>query len=293
MSNKGSRSFFNRIEMRLNKDLTEAIFSRLDSRHNREDVEREEERFDLCPFIVHRTETVNSWVSIVTQALARLFQEIVSQAEEGHLGVDRQKLAVLIFQLQKVTYSSCNLSTYKYLWRGQIRSEDVDSEDEEESERVERGLGIGETIRRYGFGYPQHGLIDWTTLAFTSSYIADQFPHPARALKSLKARGLERARVKDLLQDIDFIVPRIRMERDYMVRELQLDWLAMHLVLQFLFDTCNELVWGPLQFVNKEYHRRKAIRRTNCDDSEQEMEEQLNVEHCEEVYSIGIKTDLS
>jgi len=285
MSDKHSRSFFTRGEVRLDRNLSEAVFNELDARHDRASVEPEE-RLGLCPFIAHRTQTVNSWVLVVTQAPARLFQEIISQAEVGHLGVDRQKLAVLMFQLQKVTYSASNLSTYKYLWRGQIRREDSE-EEEEEREQIERGLGIGEMIKKYGFGYPQHGLIDWTALMFTSSHIADQFPHPARALKNLKARGLERAKVKDLLQDIDYIIPRIRKEQDPAVRELQLDWLAMQLARQFHLDVCNELVWGPMQFASKEHHKRRAIERADGDGDgdEQDMEEQVIVEDHEDVLS--------
>jgi hypothetical protein len=55
----------------------------------------------LDPFDVHRTKTVNQFTEQIVVPYARWYQEILGMSEEGHLGVDRQKLAIVSTSLLK------------------------------------------------------------------------------------------------------------------------------------------------------------------------------------------------
>ena len=147
-----------------------------------------------CPFYIHKTEVINNFMTASTQVLARLFQEIVSLAPEGRLGIDHQKLLVQLFQLQKAAHSAILLPKFKYLYYSIVRVKPTPQELEEEPEirREERGLGLKETIRDYGYGYPKQGLIDWVELNFNDTHIAERFPHPSHALSNIIARPAER-----------------------------------------------------------------------------------------------------
>jgi hypothetical protein len=113
-----------------------------------------------------------------------------------------------------------------------------DEEDELEEEKSnkkdkitsEQGLGITETIKKYGYGYHQPGLIDFISLDFIDPEIGHQFPHPSRAFRNLKARGFDRRRRTDLIQDIDLICGRAKAEEDNGVRKMLLDWLVVKLI---------------------------------------------------------------
>src|SRR5690348_11876796 len=69
------------------------------------------------PFYVHSTDTVYKFLSSITQPLARLYQEVVSIADSGQLGLDHQKLACILFTLHKATCSAVNIRKMDLLWK--------------------------------------------------------------------------------------------------------------------------------------------------------------------------------
>ena len=254
-----NKSFFTRIEVRISRTLWKKISIRIEQRRQlrmqnpgADDIHSD----GGCPFYIHQTKVINDFMSASTQVLARLFQEIISLAPEGHLSIDHQKLLVQIYQLQKVAHCAVILPKFKYLFNSIIQA------------KKEKGLGLKDTIQTYGYGYPKHGLIDWMELNFTHHRIVEQFPHPTHALYRKTARPLERRQTNDLFQEVDLIVGRIRMEQDEDVREIFLDWLAMRLVKQFHIDIAAYLIYGPYKFKNKD---RLAV---NPDEVENENEEQ-------------------
>src|SRR5216117_846359 len=83
------RSWGAREEHRISLALLMAINTELQSRGNPE-IRREETR---TQFYVIPTWIVNKFTEYVTLPLARWYQEILGTAEEGMLGIDRQKLS--------------------------------------------------------------------------------------------------------------------------------------------------------------------------------------------------------
>jgi hypothetical protein len=219
---------------------------------------------------------VNDFLTASTQPLARLFQEIVSLAPDGSLGIDHQKLLVQVFQLQKVAHSAVLLQKFKYLYNSVVRLRLTPQELEEgvEKPREEMGLGIKETIELYGYGYPKLGLINWIELNFANSYIAERFPYPSHALTNITARPNDRWQLNDLFQAIDFVIGRLRTETDEEAREVLLDWLAATLVKQFHIDLMIYMINGPFEFANKERHAKKLR-----DDVDDESETSDNDSH--------------
>ena len=268
-----NRSLHTRMELRVTETLRRKICIEIQRRWR----QREAQPVEVipieagCPFYIHRTEVINNFMTASTQVPTRLFQEIVSLAPEGHLSIDHQKLLVQTFQYQKVAHSAVLLEKFKYLYNSSVRVKPTRQELEEGIElREELGLGIKETIESYGYGYIKHGRVDWVELNFSDSHIAERFPHPSHALSHVIAIPDDRRRLNDLLQEIDFVIGRLRKERDEDFQEIQLEWLARRLVKQYIIDVTVYMINGPYDFANKERHA-KGIR---AEEDEEEGEEQ-------------------
>lgn len=270
LQSHSNRSFYVRMELRVTETLRQKICSERRRQRQTQSVQ------DLhleggCPFYIHETKVINNFMTASTQVLARLFQEIVSLAPEGCLSIDHQKLLVQIFQLQKVAHSAVLLPKFKYLYNSVVRIKlsPQGTQKGVEQPREKMGLGLKETIQSFGYGYPKHGLIDWVELNFAGSHIAEQFPHPSHALCNIKARPEDRRRLNDLFEEIDFVIGRLRMERDEGRREILLDWLVMRLIKQFHIDILIYMIKGPYQFVNKERHVKTLL----CEDEDDDEDE--------------------
>ena len=122
---------------------------------------------------------------------------------------------------------------------------------DEEEGHEQMGLGLKTTIVRYGYGYPLEGLIDWRLLGFTSAEIAEAFPHPSRVLTIIVARPMDTQRLKTLFEQIDFVIGRLRMEGEEEIQNVQLDWVALKLVIQYHVDVTVEVIRGPYKYRNK------------------------------------------
>lgn len=113
-----------------------------------------------------------------------------------------------------------------------------------------------------------------------NSLIAERFPHPSHALSNIVARPDDRRRVKDLFQDIDFIVGRLRKETDEEAQEIQLEWLARRLIKQFHIDVAIYMIKGPYNFVSKEQHA-KNVRDEAHEEEEKPGSNISNAQRCE------------
>jgi hypothetical protein len=252
------RSYFARIELRITRTLMRKIQSEISHRRRRRGADAMEAAPPEagCPFYIHTTKVINDFLAASTQVPARLFQEILSLAPQGSLSIDHQKLLVQVFQLQKVAHSAVILPKFKYLFNSVIGVKPTPQEIEDglEKQKGQLGLGLKESIKAFGYGYPRHGMVDWIELNFVDSEIAERFPHPSHALSNITARPDDRRRLKDLFQEIDFVIGRLRKEPAEEVREIQLDWLAVRLVKQYHIDIAIYMIRGPHDFVNKERH---------------------------------------
>lgn len=273
------RSSDTRLEIRMTRTLSKKVFGVI---RERRAIMRQERHMRSpspylgeCPLFIQKTKIINDFVFAVTQVPARIFQEILSFAPLGHLGVDHQKLAIQMFNLQKTSYCAVNLSRYKYLWKSiiPVTLTTRDLEQDVIQPKYERGLGLGQSIKTFGFGYPEHDLINWKELTFISSRIADQFPHPTRALNNLVAQSIKRHELKELFEEIDFIVSRLRIERNKQVRELQLHWLALRILRQYHMDVITYLIQGPYLYHNKTEHQYQ-ITIQNDEESEENREQE-------------------
>ena len=72
MGDKSTQRFSARVEARLSLELIETIFQEISQRQNTDEFP------ELCPFIAHPTQAINSWVLTVSQVPARFFQEVIA-----------------------------------------------------------------------------------------------------------------------------------------------------------------------------------------------------------------------
>src|SRR5436305_13176526 len=79
-----------------------------------------------------------------TLPLARWYQEVLGMAPEGMLGIDRQKLAILLCLLVKNSYGGALLQKHGLIWEKKVKCRD---------EPEEYGLGFKDVINEYGFGW--------------------------------------------------------------------------------------------------------------------------------------------
>jgi hypothetical protein len=252
LASHAHQSFHMRMEIRMNRDLQADVIKEITNRRRSRRTEGDSELG--CPFYIYSTRIINNFVTASTQVIARLYQEVISLSPDGQLGIDHQKIAIQLFKLQKVMYSASNLRKDNYLWKDKIRIKYDMGKELDDEPKDELGLGLSKTIEKYGYGYPLHGLIDWRMLGFISAEIAEAFPHPSRALMNLEARVKDRQRLKTLFEEVDFIIGRLRMEKDYEVQNVQLNWLAIRLVFQYHIDITVEIIRSPYQYPNKQQH---------------------------------------
>ena len=151
------------------------------------------------PFYVHRTSVVNQFAEQIVLPYAQWYQEILGMSEEGQLGVDRQKLAIMVGSLLKGSYGAALMESHALLWHKKNPSEEDDGK-----EYV--GLGLRMMVERYGFGWLPHDLFDFESNNFASG-VADQFPFLSDALRRrYESRKRLQYTVTTVMQDIDLIV---------------------------------------------------------------------------------------
>ena len=266
------RSLHTRIELRVTETLRGKVRAEVELRRRR----RQAQPVEVippeagCPFYIHMTEVINGFMLASTQVPARLFQEVVSLAAEGHLGIDHQKFGVQTFQYLKVLHVAVLLQQLPYLNKAAVPVRPTPREIEEglDEPRDEMGIGTEETIDTYGYGYPKHGRFNYAELNFITPLIAEQFPHPSHALSNIKARPDDRRRLNNLFQEIDFVIGRLRMNEDRDAQKVLLAWLVIRLLKQFLMDVTIYMIEGPYEFVNKERFARNIRDEANDGDRE-------------------------
>jgi len=100
-------------------------------------------------------------------------------------------------------------------------------------------------------------------LNFSDSEIAERFPQPSHALSNIIARPDDQRLLKDLFQEIDFVIGRFRRQMDEEAREILIKWLARRLLKQFHIDVTIYMIKGPYKFINKEQHAKNVRDRGN------------------------------
>jgi len=211
------------------------------------------------PCYVHSTDTIYKFLFSITQPPARLYQEVLSLAAPGQLGPDHQRLACVLFTLLRATYSAVNLRKMELLWKSKPKSSKKETKRKKDNRKPTRGLGLSETLEKYGFGYPERRLINWRELAFVDAVTADTFPHPSMMISNLVARPQTRQRTMTLFQEIDHVVTRLRTEDDEEVKELLLDWLGMRLIRQYHDDVVSRVIDSKYVYKNHQAHLERRM----------------------------------
>lgn len=181
---KADRSYFTRIEVRITRTLYGHLRRELEihsvQAHCNMVVPQD------IPFYVHPTAVIKRFIFSVSQPAARLFQEVISLCPPGRLGIDHQKLAVALFELQKASYTAVDLTKIQILWGG-YGPKTLENRIQKNKPIRKMGLGLSKTIKKYRVAYPSEGLIDWVELGFTRHEIAEAFPNPAETIVNLEA----------------------------------------------------------------------------------------------------------
>jgi len=181
--------------------------------------------------------------------LARWYQEVLGKAREGMLGIDSQKLAILLSLLIKKSYSSALLSKNPLIWEGKRKPKKGKGSEVQ-------GLGLKDVIKNRGFGWLSTDIFNWKSNGFVPE-VANSFPYPIRAIeKHYRARVQERKSMHGILQEVDQIVGRVRSLQangdDKPRRRFLLLWLAMRIIRQYHVDIWVGLYASTYQFVGKE-----------------------------------------
>ena len=253
-----------REEHSLSLRLVQAITAELHCRGDPE-LRRTEMRFQ---FYVHPTRTVNIFLEAVTLPIGSWYQTTLGLAPEGMLGIDHQKLAILLCILLKSSYGMAALRQRPISWEKKIQREG-----NEEGEKV--GLGLKTTIEKYGFGWLPREMFNWEANSFAAR-VADQFPFPIKRLeRRYERRTGERAVMIGILQEMDQMIGRIKIlgegEEDGKRRSFLVRWLATRLMRQYHHDVWDGLYKSPFEFKGKESEReQQRAQETEEMDSDEE-----------------------
>ena len=115
LASYGDRSYYVRIEIRMIQQLRDEVWREIERRRRESEGDTRGRRERECVFYIHPTAHINDFVTASTQVLARLYQEIISLSSDGKLGPDHQKIAILLFKLQQVSYAATNLRLYNHV----------------------------------------------------------------------------------------------------------------------------------------------------------------------------------
>jgi hypothetical protein len=260
------RSWGVREEHRISLTLLQAINSELRCRGNPELRPQK----DRTQFYVHSTRLVNEFSEYIALPIASWFQETLGMAPEGALGIDHQKLAILQCYLLKASYGSSLLCRHPLIWEKRVRGEG-----EEEEHKI--GLGLKDIIKRYGFGWLPNSMFHWGANAFAPG-IADQFPFPIRQLeRRYQKRKGEWETTRDILQEMDQIIIRIKMlgdnDQDRKKRRTLLRWIATRVMRQYHQDAWEGLYKSPYDFKGKDSERERQEAEESIAENDSEDEE--------------------
>ena len=225
---------------------------------------------DRIQYFVHSTAIVNTFSEMVTLPIASWYQATLGMAERGMLGIDRQKLAVMQCFLLKAAWGNAPLSRSPLLWTKKHRGED--------EKEIKVGLGLKESIEKFGFGWLPDKLFDWKENSFAAG-IADQFPFPIRQLENhYQKRKAERTMMTNVLQEMDQIAGRINVldsdDRDEWRRTELLNWTSTRIMRQYHQDFWTALYKSPHEFRGKasERKRQQKLEENSDDDAESDSD---------------------
>ena len=249
-----------REEHRMSLTLFKAVMAEWNHQGNPE-LRRPEDRIQ---YFVHSTETVNTFSEMVTLPIASWYQATLGMAERGMLGIDRQKLAVMQCFLLKAAWGNFPLSRSPLLWTKKHRGED--------DKEIKVGLGLKESIEKFGFGWLPDQLFDWKENTFAAR-MADRFPFPIRQLENhYQKRKGERTVMTNVLQEMDQIAGRINVfnsdEGDQWRKRELLNWTSTRVMRQFHQDFWTALYKSPHEFKGKESERKRQQRLQDAERSD-------------------------
>jgi len=255
-----------REEHRMSLTLFEAVIAEWNRQGNPELRPPE----DRIQYFVHPTAIVNTFSEMVTLPIASWYQATLGMAERGMLGIDRQKLAVMQCFLLKAAWGNAPLSRSPLLWTKKHRGED--------DKEIKVGLGLKESIEKFGFGWLPDKLFDWKENSFAAG-IADQFPFPIRQLENhYQKRKAERTMMTNVLQEMDQIAGRINVldsdDRDEWRRTELLNWTSTRIMRQYHQDFWTALYKSPHEFRGKasERKRQQKLEENSDDDAESDSD---------------------
>jgi hypothetical protein len=259
-----NRSCPPREEHRMSLALFDALIDEWNRRGNPELRPAE----DRVQFYVHPTRVVNEFSEAVTLPIASWYQTTLGMGPGGTLGIDRQKLAVMQSFLLKAAWGNSDLSRSPLLWAKKHRGED--------NRETRVGLGLKDTIERFGFAWLPNDLFNWKENNFADG-VADQFPFPIRQLENrYRKRKRERKLMMDVLQEMDQITGRINIlgtcTRDEARRSKLLKWTATRVMLQYHLDVWIGLYKYSFLFKGKESERARQREVDEDEDSDTESE---------------------
>lgn len=243
-----SRSWGAREEHRITLALLMMISTELRSRGNPEIRSIDSRR----QFYVIETGLVNSFTEHITLPLARWYQEVLGKSKEGMLGEDRQKMAVMLSLMVKLSYSNSLLERYPLIWSKKSNNGAVQSE---------LGLGLKQTIEDYGFGWLKKDMFDWKANNFALN-IAEAFPFPIRQVeKHYQAKRKERRSMMDVLREVDHVTGRIELLANSRGNEWSkaflIWWLATRIIRQYHTDVWVALYESSYEFMGKAKERER------------------------------------
>ena len=189
------KSYGVREEHRVTLDLLESIATMLESPTARAKADQPTYPRRNNPFFSLRTVDITRFMEYNILRYVVPFEMIARSSDRNGVPWESTKMMVMLLRALRSTLKASLLQNESALWK----SESV----QQNNQRRHIGMGLCDSLKKYGIGWLSVGLVDWNTLTFRPTVAEHVMFNDNRLFESYKARWKHVRNIKDSILEVD------------------------------------------------------------------------------------------
>jgi len=194
------KSYGIREEHRVSLDLLQVIAKMLDSAAAQAKAEESMHPGRSNPFFALRTTDVPSFLEYNTLRYVVPFEMIARSTDRNNVPWESTKMMVMLLRCLRSAFGSGLLRDQPELWKPASIAQNTQRRT---GHRQLVGMGLGDSLARYGFAWLSVGLVDWKTLTFNPTIAEYVMFNNNKLLDSYKARWKQVHSIKNCFLEVD------------------------------------------------------------------------------------------